>query len=700
MISIDFISKKYPLYKDLVTRLTAIGYVRVPMVLEPNEFSCRGDIIDIFASNHSHPIRLEFFDDELERLVSFNPHSQQSLSVVEKTLIHPAQKKEHSQWQGAISSLDYSVISGFQEDDFIVHESYGIGLFKGLVRVSVREKEAEYIYLQYKDKDKVYVPLDQFSRLHKYAGKDTQPILNSLHDNQWKKTKKRVEKEAFKEAEEIFLIHKIRQMKPGFKCAEDTVAQIELENDFEHPLTKDQARSLADIKRDMEEYKPMDRLLCGDVGYGKTEVLLRAAFKTVENRKQVAVLVPTTVLASQHTLTFKKRFEKFGYKVDCLSRFQTRKEQSVILENLRKGRTQVVVGTHRLLQKDIMFSDLALLIVDEEQRFGVSHKEKIKRLKELVDVISVSATPIPRTLYMALSGVKDMSVISTPPRQKKPIITTISEYSKDKVKQAIEFEINREGQVFYIFNNVRNIQKKTNSLKHLFPTLTIDYAHGQMPEKELQSMMHKFYNKEIDILVCTTIIENGLDITSANTILMEEADTFGLSQIHQLRGRVGRTDIQGYCYLFYNSEKVMTEKARKRLNAVREYAALGSGYALAMKDLEIRGAGELLGTQQSGQVSKVGFELYCKMLEDALMVLNGDVRQEVSFLALDAEDIFISDEDIKDPRERLMVYMRLYQLKSLEECDELHNEIKDRYGSHLDSVRNVFENVRQVLIKK
>lgn len=696
-LRIDLATQTYPKYNDIVDHLISLGYSRVSMVLEPNEFSCRGDVIDIYASNHSHPIRLEYFDTDIERMVSFNPNSQRTISSIETTTIHKAKNVKHRMWLMDVPEADEKVISSFQNGDYIVHENYGIGVFSGLVRLNLNGQEGEYIHLKYKDKDQVFVPLDQFKRLHKYSGHHSEPPLNGLHDGAWKKTKQKVKKATAKEAEHIFMLYKIRLMKPGFRYAEDTVRQLEVENDFPHELTRDQKKSLGEIKADMEHTKPMDRLLCGDVGYGKTEVLLRAAFKAVENKKQVALLVPTTILAEQHYQTFEKRFTKFGYKVDVLSRFKTKKQQKESLERLRLNKVNVVIGTHRLLQKDVRFADLGLLIVDEEQRFGVSHKERIKQMKELVDVISVSATPIPRTLYMALSGAKDLSIIETPPKQKKPVVTHISEWSEEKVKKAIKEELKRKGQVFYIFNRVQNIHRKAAQLRKFFPNISIEYAHGQMKEKELQDIMMRFFEQKIKILVCTTIIENGLDITSANTIILEEANRFGLSQIHQLRGRVGRTDIQGHCYLFFTSSETLTDKAHQRLQAIREYASLGSGYKLAMKDLEIRGAGELIGTQQSGQVSQVGFELYCKMLEDAVKLVKGETIEDDAILPLDISKISVPEEIIEDPRERFALYTRLYQLSSNEECDDLHQEICDRYGKHKWKFDNVFRYVKSVL---
>lgn len=697
-LDIDLSTQTYPKYNDIVDNLVTLGYTRVSMVLEPNEFSCRGDVVDIFASNHSHPIRIEYFDTEIERMESFNPNSQRTISSVESTTIQKAKNIKDRMWLMEAPEADEKVISSYQEGDYIVHENYGVGIFAGLVRLTLKGQEGEYIHLKYKDKDQVYVPLDQFRRLHKYSGHQSEPPLNGLHDGAWKKTKKKVKKATEKEAEQIFMLYKIRLMKPGFKYAEDSVKQIELESDFPHELTRDQKKSLGEIKSDMEHTKPMDRLLCGDVGYGKTEVLLRAAFKAVENKKQVAVLVPTTILAEQHYKNFEKRFTKFGYKVDVLSRFKTKKQQKESLEQLRLNNVDVIIGTHRLLQKDVKFADLGLLVVDEEQRFGVSHKERIKQMKELVDVISVSATPIPRTLYMALSGAKDLSVIETPPKQKKPVVTHISEWAEDKVKKAIKEELKRKGQVFYIFNNVQNIHRKTAQLKKMFPKVSIEFAHGQMKEKELQDIMMRFFDMKIKILVCTTIIENGLDITSANTIIIDEANKFGLSQIHQLRGRVGRTDIQGHCYLFFATAKALTDKAQQRLQAIREYASLGSGYKLAMKDLEIRGAGELIGTQQSGQVSQVGFELYCKMLEDAVKIVKGEKVEDDSVLPLDISKISIPEDVIEDPRERFALYTRLYQISSNKECDDLHQEVCDRYGKHKWKFDNVFRYVKSVLV--
>ncbi len=696
-VNIDLKRKSYPDYESLIQILIDLDYDRVPMVLEPGEFAVRGDIIDIFASNHSHPVRIEYFDKEIERLNAFNPHNQRSLSDISETEIQKAENTKNRIWVSDFSEADDNILISFQKDDFVVHENFGVGQFVGFIRLKLQEQEGEYAHIKYKGEDKVYVPLDQFHMIHKYAGKEADPRVNGLHDGSWKKTKAKAKKEVQEIAEDIYLLYKIRLMKAGYVFNEDTPQQIELEEAFPHELTRDQKKAIQAIKEDMEADIPMDRLLCGDVGYGKTELMLRAAFKAVENKKQVAILVPTTVLAEQHFHTFNERFKSFGYKVDVMSRFKTKKQQRESLEQLRRHQTNVIIGTHRLLQKDVVIADLGLLMVDEEQRFGVSHKERIKQIKQLVDVISVSATPIPRTMYLALSGAKDLSIIETPPRAKKPVITQVAEFDEEKIIRAIKTELKRKGQIFYIYNRVQTIERKASVLKKIFPKIKIGVAHGQMNEKDLFKVMMDFESGIIKILVCTTLIENGLDITNANTIILEKANYFGLSQIHQLRGRVGRSSVQAYCYLFFDSSRSLSTNGWQRLQAIREYTALGSGYKLALKDLEIRGAGELLGTQQSGQATRIGFQLYCKMLEDAVTDAKGESRKEKTRLDVNSHKIQLPESYIENARERFAIYSRFYLLEGRQDLKSLEEELVDRYGKMNDSALKVFDYLNQKL---
>jgi transcription-repair coupling factor (superfamily II helicase) len=699
-IILDLKKNTYPRFKDLVVQLTECGFRRHNMVMEPGEFAVRGNIIDVYSPHHSHPLRIEFDgDNTIDRMVSFHVHSQRALTPVLVTEVNAVSTKNdvvHVSQLGE-EALNDNLLSDIAIGDYVVHENYGVGQYQGLQRLKLGKNESEFLFVKYRGEDKLYVPLDQLHFIHRYSGPDLNPTLNSLHDGAWKKTKAKVKKETEVLAGDIYLLYKLRSEKMGFSFQKDTALQLEFEKAFEHTPTADQACSSQDIKADMESSKPMDRVLCGDVGYGKTEVLIRAAFKACENKKQVAVLVPTTILAHQHFQTFCKRFEGFPYKVEVLSRFKTLPQQKAILQKVGEHKIDVLIGTHRILQKDIKFQDAGLLIVDEEQRFGVSHKEKIKQLFPNIDALSVSATPIPRTLYMALTGARDFSTLNTPPHSKKPVFTKISEYSDERVKTAIETELQTGGQVYYISNNVQGMIRKSHALKKLVPQARIGFAHGQMPEALLEKTMIDFLNHDIDVLLCSTIVENGLDFKNVNTIIIEDADQFGLSQIHQLRGRVGRSEKQGYAYLFYNSVETLSEKGQKRLQAIKEYAALGSGYKLAMKDLEIRGAGSLLGKKQHGHITSVGFELYCKLLSDSVHRKKGEktlIQKSPLQLKPDMQ-AFIPDSYVEDPRERLALYQRLSHLKYRYNMDDLEDELSDRYGkiplvlqSFLDVIRS------------
>lgn len=669
----------YPNYNQLIKQLINLGYNRVPMVLNAQEFSVRGSIIDVYPDSHSHPLRIEYDDDIIDRLNSFDTHTQRSLTKIKKTSIPKVNNNHSTRFSKPEIFQSTELLSEFFPGDYIVHEKYGIGIFEGLERKTFNKREVEYIVLRYKDNDKVFVPLTQLKNIYKYSYNNEKPEVNALHDGSWTKTKNKVKKSAKNLAKDIFLLQKVRMHQKGITFNEDTLNQIELEKDFPYQLTIDQEKAINDIKKDMENSKPMDRLICGDVGYGKTEVILRAAFKALENNRQVALLVPTTILAEQHYNTFKQRFEKFNYTVKVLSRFRKKVNQSETLNEIKNHKCHLVIGTHRLLNKSIEFKDLGLIIIDEEQRFGVSHKEALKRFKKCVDVISVSATPIPRTLYMSLTGTKDISVIATPPKTKKNILTYVGSVNDNIIKKAINDELSRKGQVFFIHNRVKSIYMVQLKLQKLFPNAKIAVTHAKLEEKVLQDLLIDFLNKKIDILITTTIIENGIDIPNVNTIIIDKAELFGLSQIHQLRGRVGRSNIQGFAYILH-SDKSLTEQAENRLEAIREYTSLGSGYELAMKDLEIRGAGNLLGREQSGHLISVGFGLYCKLLEDSLNEVKGIKAKPKTYIDIPLELLSIPTNYIPNIRERLSIYKKLLRIEKKETIYELLKELEDRFG--------------------
>lgn len=687
----------FPSFKRLMESFVDYGYLRVDMVLEPGEFAVRGGIVDVFPSNHSHPLRIEYFGDDIDRIVSFNIHNQRAISNVQVTKIAKNNRKSSPYFSNRMDTPDTALLADIRENDYIVHELFGVGICKGLVRRTFNNHEGEFLFIQYKGEDKLYVPIDQLHLIHPYQAGD-QPRLNGLYDGGWKKTTERVQKSVELLAKDVVDLYKIRTSKKGIMFSEDSELQLEMESSFEFQETRDQLKAISEIKRDMESSFPMDRLLCGDVGYGKTEVLIRAAFKAADNLKQVAILAPTTLLAEQHFRTFHNRFKPYPFEIALLSRFQTKSEQKDILKRVKEHKVDIIIGTHRLLSSDVRFGDLGLLIIDEEQRFGVDHKEHLKRLKENVDVITVSATPIPRTLYMSLTGSRELSTIETPPFKRKPVLTAVEPFSDELLKKAINQEIKREGQVYYLYNQVRSMPKKCRELRQLFPDLSIVMAHGQLDENRLNETMDSFRRGDIDILVCSTIIENGLDVPTANTIIIETPEKFGLSQIHQLRGRVGRTPTQAYAWLLFDPVKVLTEVAEKRLQAIKEYASLGSGYKLALKDLEIRGAGALLGKKQSGHVMSVGFDLYCQLLDDSVRRLKKLPLNKRNPIQLPPQfSTFIPSSYIESERERLALYQRLLSLKYIFECDDLLDELQDRYGDYPKLVEMMFSFVRNQL---
>jgi len=583
-----------------------------------------------------------------------------------------------------------------QEGDYVVHIHHGIGIYRGLVRLSVDGVERDYLLLEYAQGDRLYVPIEQINLVQRYIGVEgIAPQIHRLGGTDWEREKRRVREATQELARKLLELYASRETAQGFAFSPDTPWQRELEASFEYEETPDQQRAIEEVKRDMETPKPMDRLICGDVGYGKTEVAVRAAFKAVMDGKQVAVLVPTTILAQQHYTVFSQRFAPYPIKVEVLSRFRSQREQRRILHELRAGIVDVIIGTHRLLQPDVQFKDLGLVIIDEEQRFGVAHKERLKELRKEVDVLTLTATPIPRTLYMSLVGLRDMSVIETPPDSRQPIRTVVSAWDDAMVAEAIRRELSRGGQVYVVSNRVETIDRTARHIQRLVPEARVAVAHGQMPEERLERVMLDFIGGRYDVLVCTTIVEIGLDIPRVNTIIVENAHMMGLSQLYQLRGRVGRSDRQAYAYLLYPKGVRLTPEAYKRLEALQEFVELGSGFKLAMRDLEIRGAGNLLGPEQHGHLAAVGFDLYCRLLDEAIRQLRGEIVEEAPDPSIDLRvDAYIPEFYIPDQAQRLIAYRKASAARTLEEVEEVAGELRDRYGELPEPVRNLLEIVR------
>ncbi|MBN2225815.1 MAG: transcription-repair coupling factor [candidate division Zixibacteria bacterium] len=576
--------------------------------------------------------------------------------------------------------------------DFVVHTDHGIARYQGLETIDVNGRSRDCLLLIYAEGDKLYVPIEEFNRVSKYAGKDAAPKLSALGGAGWEKIKARTKKAIADMAEELLKIYAQRKTRPGIAFKPDTTWMKQLEASFIYEETPDQQKAIDAIKLDMENSTPMDRLVCGDVGYGKTEVAVRAAFKAVESGYQVAVLVPTTILAQQHLSTFTERLGAFPVKVEMLSRFRTKKEQKVIIEQLQAGRVDIVIGTHRLLSKDVIFKNLGLLVIDEEQRFGVRHKETIRKLKATVDTITLTATPIPRTLHMSLSGVRDMSLINTSPKDRLPILTEIREFDPGFIAEAVLKEIDRGGQVFFVHNRVQTIEAMYRYLKKYLPQVEIAIAHGQMHERSLEGIMLAFLAGRFQVLLTTTIIESGLDIPSVNTIIINRADRFGLAQLYQLRGRVGRSARRAYAHLLTPPYRLLTNDARKRLRAIEAHAELGSGFALAMKDLEIRGAGNILGSQQSGFIEEVGFDLYTKLLEEAVAELKGEAVVGTPDTRLEADvDLLIPDYYIDNRQQKVEIYQRIAGVKNLDELERIRDDVEDRFGKLPQEAVNLFE---------
>ena len=576
--------------------------------------------------------------------------------------------------------------------DFVVHEKHGLGIYRGIEKVEVDRIVKDYIKIEYRGGSNLYIPATQLDCLQKYSGADAAkaPKLNKLGTQEWNKTKSKVRGAVKNIAKELVELYAVRQEKEGYVCGPDTVWQREFEEMFPYEETEDQLSAIEDAKRDMESTRIMDRLICGDVGYGKTEVALRAAFKEVQESRQVAYLAPTTILAQQIYNTFVQRMKEFPVRVELLCRFRTPAQQKKAIEDLKKGQVDVIIGTHRILSKDVQFKNLGLLIVDEEQRFGVTHKEKIKQLKKDVDVLTLTATPIPRTLHMSLIGIRDMSVLEEPPMDRMPIQTYVMEYDEETVREAINRELRRGGQVYYVYNRVTDIADVALRIAKLVPDARVDFAHGQMSERELENVMYSFVNGDIDVLVSTTIIETGLDISNVNTMIIHDSDRYGLSQLYQLRGRIGRSNRTAYAFLMYRKNVMLKETAEKRLAAIREYTDLGSGFKIAMRDLELRGAGNLLGAQQHGHMNAVGYDLYCKMLNEAVKEAKGIHTMEDFETSVDLNvDAYIPDSYISNEFQKLDIYKRIAGIETQQDYDDMLEELLDRFGEPGKAVLNL-----------
>ncbi len=591
---------------------------------------------------------------------------------------HKKKKKKRKTYEGQ-KIQDFTDL---KPGDYVVHENHGLGIYRGIEKIEVDKVVKDYMKISYADGGNLYILATQLDLIQKYASADAKkPKLNKLGGQEWNRTKKKVRGAVQQIAKDLVELYATRQEKTGFIYEQDTVWQREFEEMFPFEETEDQLLAIEAVKKDMESPKIMDRLICGDVGFGKTEIAVRAAFKAVQENKQVVYLVPTTILAQQHYNTFVQRMKDFPVRVDLLCRFRTPLEQKKTLDDLTKGQVDIVIGTHRVLSKDVQFKDLGLLIIDEEQRFGVQHKEKIKKLKDNVDVLTLTATPIPRTLHMSLIGIRDMSVLEEAPVDRMPIQTYVMEYNDEMVREAIERGLSRQGQVYYVYNKVKDIAEITDRIQKLVPDANVSFAHGQMGERQLENIMYDFINGEIDVLVSTTIIETGLDIPNANTIIIHDSDKMGLSQLYQLRGRVGRSNRMAYAFLLYRRDKLLKEVAEKRLTAIREFTDLGSGVKIAMRDLEIRGAGNLLGEEQHGHMEAVGYDLYCKMLNEAVKHLKGELPEDVYTTTIDINiDAYIPNSYIANEYQKLDIYKRIAAIETEEERDDMLEELIDRFG--------------------
>lgn len=701
---INFVTKSMPSYQAKMEILKD----------DLNHYKYRGYKIIILSGNEERGLRLQesllglgiesnFYKDRDAEIVSnqiyitpgslkggFEYNNLKLVVISDKEIFgtgkNKAQKKIKKSKGKQIEFSDLNI------GDYVVHENYGIGQYEGVEQLNIQGAKKDFLSIQYKGKDKLYLPIDQMNLIQKYIGADIKPKVNKLSSGEWGKTKAKAKKAVEEMAYDLLELYAKREKLAGYKYGADTPWQQEFEDAFPYEETEGQLTSVVEIKKDMESSKPMDRLLCGDVGYGKTEVALRAAFKALVEGKQVAILVPTTILAQQHYNTIMDRFANFPIKVALLSRFRSAHDQKLSIEGIRKGTIDLAVGTHRLLSKDVIFKDLGLLIIDEEQRFGVKHKETLKKLKETVDVLTLTATPIPRTLHMSLAGIRDMSVIENPPEERYPIQTYVVEFNPQMIRDAILREVGRGGQVYFVYNRVESIDNIAAKLRALVPEASFSIGHGQMAERQLEKVMVDFLNKEQDVLICTTIIETGLDIPNVNTIIIHDADKMGLSQLYQLRGRVGRSNRIAYGYFTYERNKVLSEVSEKRLKAIKEFTEFGSGFKIAMRDLEIRGAGNLIGHQQSGHVESIGYDLYVKYLNQAIKRLKGEIVEERLDTTIDLKiDGFIPKRYIGDEDQKIEVYKKISALENRDDYSELVDELIDRFGDIPEEVSNLMD---------
>lgn len=648
------------------------------------------DVIAFFSEDRNHDLK----EGEIMTMFGhvtkgFEYPGLRYVCITDSDIFGVPKKKKRKKYEEAGKH-----VQDFQDlnvGDYVVHESFGIGIYKGIEKVVVDKVSKDYMRLEYREGGVLYVPATNLDAIMKYASSDAKkPKINKLGTQEWSHTTEKVKTAVQEVAEELVSLYAIRRDKEGYVYSPDTLWQQEFEELFPYEETQDQLDAIEATKKDMESTKIMDRLICGDVGFGKTEVAIRAAFKAVQEGKQVAFLVPTTILAQQHYDTFTERMKDYPVKIGMLSRFVTKKEQDRILDDLKKGQVDILIGTHRILSKDIAFNDLGLLIIDEEQRFGVTHKEKIKQMRDDVDVLTLTATPIPRTLHMSLVGIRDMSILEEPPEERLPIQTYVMEYNEEMVREAINRELARNGQVYYVYNRVNSIADMAASLQKLVPEANVAFAHGQMKEAELERLMYDFIRGEIDVLVSTTIIETGIDIPNVNTIIIHDSDRFGLSQLYQLRGRVGRSNRTAYAFLMYKRDKLLEEVAEKRLQTIREFTDLGSGYKIAMKDLEIRGAGNILGMSQHGHMAAVGYDLYCKMLNSAVQKQKGIEVPEDFLTSMDLDvDAFIPGEYILNEAQKLDTYKKIAGISSEDECKEMRAELIDRFGKIPDACEHL-----------
>ena len=613
-----------------------------------------------------------------------------------------ASEKKKRKSSSSFKQGEKVVFADLKVGDYVVHRTNGIGQFIGVNTIKTGDVTKDYIKIQYRGDDVLYVPINSLDNVRKFIGAgEAVPKLNKLGSKEWEHTKAKVKNNLREVAQNLIELYAKRKNAKGFAYSQDTAWQKQFEDDFPYTETDDQLRCIEEVKQDMEKDMPMDRLLCGDVGYGKTEVAIRAAFKAAMDQKQVAYLVPTTVLANQQYETFKARMENFPIRVELLNRFKTLKEQKEIVKKLELGEVDVVIGTHRILSKDVVFKDLGLLIIDEEHRFGVKDKEKIKELKTTVDVLTMTATPIPRTLHMSIVGIRDMSVIYEPPQNRRPVQTYVLEYDEEVIKEAITKELERNGQVFYLFNNVEQIARKAEDIQDLVPEAKVEFAHGQMSGRELEEIMERFVAGEINVLVCTTILESGIDIPNANTIIVENADRLGLAQLYQIRGRVGRSNKIAYSYLMYNKGKILSDIAKKRLNVIKEFTELGSGFKIAMRDLEIRGAGSLLGEIQHGHMDQVGYDTYCTLLDEVVKTMQGIEVKEEKDIQIDLNvSSYIPDEYIENTSQKIEIYQNIALAKKEEDISDIIDEVTDRYGTMPKEMENLLDIARIKILCK